>query len=103
MAPAPRGLSVTDAAGGVVLLAGELDSWTGAQLRRRLLAPPPVRVIDLADVTFIDASGLQVLLDASEQRHPGRRLRLRNPSPRVLQLCDITGLTAALLEPTDSD
>ena len=38
------------------------------QLAERLSAPPAVRVIDLSDVTFIDASGLRALIDATERR-----------------------------------
>ena len=58
-------LSVIDAGDGVVVVAGELDAATAGQLTRRLSAPPPPRVIDLSGVTFIDASGLRVLVDAA--------------------------------------
>ena len=60
-------LSVIDAGDGVVVVAGELDAATAGQLTRRLSAPPPLRVIDLSGVTFIDASGLRVLVDACDR------------------------------------
>ena len=55
-----------EAGDGVVVVAGELDAATAGQLARRLSAPPAVRVIDLSGVTFIDASGLRVLVDATD-------------------------------------
>ena len=57
-----------EAGDGVVVVAGELDAATAGQLARRLSAPPAVRVIDLSGVTFIDASGLRVLVDATRPR-----------------------------------
>ena len=83
-----------DAGDGVVVVAGELDAATAGQLTRRLSASPAVRVIDLSGVTFIDASGLRVLVDATDWA--ANRCRLRAPSRPVVRLCEITGLTAML-------
>ena len=96
MEPIPGGLSVIDAADGVVLVAGELDAATGARLIRRLSARPRVRVLDLSAVTFIDASGLRILLRATDGA-ARRRLDLRAPSPSVVRLCELTGLTTRVL------
>ena len=60
-------------------------------------------MIELSAVTFIDASGLTVLLEAITQRHADDRVRLCNPSRHVVHLCELTGLTGTLLEPTDAD
>ena len=95
MYPAPEGLSVIDAPDGVVVVAGELDAASAGQLARRLAAPPSVRVIDLSGVTFIDASGLRALVEATSDAGANRR-RLRSPSPPVVRLCEITGLTAMM-------
>ena len=72
-------LSVIDAGDGVVAVAGELDAATAGQLTRRLSAPPPPRVIDLSGVTFIDASGLRVLVDACDRA--ASRCRLAHTLP----------------------
>ena len=95
MQPAVDGLSVIEGGDGVVVVAGELDAATAGQLARRLSAPPAVRVIDLSGVTFIDASGLRVLVDA---RRAANRCRLRPPSRQVVRICEITGLTAMLAD-----
>ena len=91
------GLSVIEAGDGVVVVAGELDAATAGQLARRLSAPPVVRLIDLSGVTFIDARGLRVLVDATEST--ANRCRLRAASRPVVRLCEITGLTAMLRTP----
>ena len=57
--------------------------------------PPTVRVIDLSGVTFIDASGLRVLVDVTGGVGENRR-RLRAPSRAVVRICEITALTAML-------
>ena len=90
-------LSVIDAGDGVVVMAGELDAATAGQLTRRLSAPPPPRVIDLSGVTFVDAGGLRVLVDATD-RAGTNRCRLRAPSRPVVRICEITGLTAMLAD-----
>ena len=95
MQPALPALSVIEVGDGVVAVAGELDAATAGQLARRLSAPPEVRVIDLSGVTFIDASGLRTLVDATGCGGANRR-RLRSPSRPVVRLCEITGLTAML-------
>ena len=54
-------------------------------------------VIDMAEVTFIDSSGLRVLI-AHHQRaaDDGRRLEIVEPSHTVQRLFEITGLTDVL-------
>ena len=96
MQSAVDGLSIIEADDGVVAVAGELDAATAGQLTRRLAAPPTVTVIDLSDVTFIDAGGLRALIDATGCAGANRR-RLRSPSRPVVRICEITGLTPALL------
>jgi anti-anti-sigma factor len=72
---------------------GELDLASGPRLRDRLsdqLADhAEIVVLDLADVSFIDSTGLHALLDATAQ--DGNRLRII-PNPGLLRLLDITGL-----------
>jgi anti-sigma B factor antagonist len=53
--------------------------------------------VDLADVAYMDSTGLSVLLQARQTllAH-GRRLAVRNPSASVVMLLDLCGLTEHL-------
>ena len=89
---------------GVVLvrLAGDVDVTTVPELRLTLhaLTGPTARhvvVIDLADVTFLDATGLGVLVGAHRRaQRAGTWLELRNPTERVRRLLAITRLDRVL-------
>ena len=51
-------------------------------------------MLDLASVTFIDSSGLRVLIDAHRRAEAdGRVLVIVHPSPPVSRLFEISGLT----------
>ena len=82
--------TVHDAADGVVLaLSGELDYAATAALEaelERLEQQAPQRlVVDLREITFIDSSGLRLLLAADARaRSAGRRLELVR-GPDVVQ------------------
>jgi anti-sigma B factor antagonist len=54
---------------------------------------PSTLALDLTNVTFIDSTGLGVLV--SLRNAAGDDLVLLDPSERVLRLLDITGLTSA--------
>jgi len=98
---APTDITVTDdgrTPGWTVVVRGEVDIAT-SQLLRQKLAPlvdgeQPI-VIDVAAMTFIDSSGLGVLVEMLNQR------RARDRSPMVLhgmqepvrRVFEITGLT----------
>ena len=90
-------LSVVDADDGVIQVAGELDAATADRLAQRLAASPPVRVIELSAVTFIDAAGLRVLLAAAASGNGDGRPQLRAPSRSVVRLLEITGVAGVLL------
>ena len=82
---------------GALVLAGEIDSYTAADLSARLVDDPPIDVLDLAGVTFIDSSGLRVLVEAHQARTArGSRLVLRSPSASVQRLLEISGLAGHL-------
>jgi anti-anti-sigma factor len=81
----------------VVTISGELDIASAPVLREQLLGllrPGASRiVIDLAEVTFCDASGLAVLVGAS--RRAGLLdgvVRLAAPAPLVATILRLTGL-----------
>lgn len=93
----------------VVTVSGELDIVTGEELRSRLhaaLAPAHTVLIDLSGVTFLDCSGLRVLLWARRQAAAmGARLLLHAPSPAVARLLATTHLESAftLFAPSDGE
>ena len=58
---------------------------------------PPRLTVDLAGVTFIDASGLRVLLQAARRaRDAGRRFVVGRPSPQVVRLLELTAIRQSL-------
>jgi anti-sigma B factor antagonist len=86
-----------DAAGAVVLVAGELDFGTAAPLRDALVdlgdrGTTPI-VLDLARVDFIDSSGVSLLVQAKQRADAeGSELVLRQPAARVRRVLEVTGL-----------
>ncbi|HUR17770.1 MAG TPA: STAS domain-containing protein [Acidimicrobiales bacterium] len=86
----------------VVGVAGDLDCATAATLEERLgdLLTDQGNltvVLDLADMTFIDSSGLSVLMTAYRHlRKRGGVLSLRRPSPSTRKVFEITGLDRVL-------
>lgn len=93
----------------VITLAGEIDMVSCSSLLEPfegLGDPPPATVVfDLADVTFIDSTGLSALIQAdSAATEAGSSLVLRRVPPRVLKLMKITQLDRALtIEPAPGD
>ncbi len=79
------------------IVAGEIDASTAPALDDALRTLPTGNgtvVVDVSDVTFIDSSGLRVLISlASRADDTGRSVILKQPSPTVTRLLEITGLT----------
>ncbi len=88
-------LTITAVDGGFEL-AGEIDAHTAPPLQERLtehLGTTPDIRIDMRSVTFMDSSGLRVLLATTEtSRAGGGDLTIFSPSPTVTRLLDISGL-----------
>jgi stage II sporulation protein AA (anti-sigma F factor antagonist) len=84
----------------VIRLRGELDIESAPDLERVLLRPRPARqrvVLDLAELKFMDSTGLRVLLRARTAADEGRwEIQLRNVPPTIRRLFDMTGVHAAL-------
>jgi anti-sigma B factor antagonist len=86
--------------GAVVVASGEIDIATAPTLREALLTASRAStrvVLDLTGVTFLDSSGLAVLIQAlksgdQEQEVP----RLVGPRPLVRRVLDITRLSQKL-------
>ena len=80
-----------------VVLSGELDLSTATELQNRLawlvLAGVVDIVLDLTNLTFIDSSGISVVVLARKRvDEVGGSLIVRNASPQVLRIFEITGL-----------
>lgn len=75
-----------------LVLEGELDMATADELRDRLLAKPregPL-LLDFSGITFMDSSGLRVLLEAAQGRGEDDPLVIQHPSEQVQRVLDIS-------------
>ena len=82
----------------VVEVGGEVDVYTAPRLRdslRRIsTADAPHVILDLSAMTFIDSTGLGVIVGAVKRiREDGGTLSLRAPSRSTRKVLDITGLS----------
>jgi anti-sigma B factor antagonist len=90
----------------VVAVTGEIDVHTGPVLREHLLGALTSGrhevVVDLSGVSFLDSSGLGVLVTAHKRaRAAGGELRLASCQPAVATIFQITALDRALsIHPT---
>jgi len=88
ISPTPRGWR----------LAGEIDAHTAPELAAAMAHLPEGDVIiDVADVSFMDSSGLRVLIDGSSRaRDAGGDLIIAHPTPGISRLVEISGLAGQL-------
>ena len=78
----------------VLSIEGDIDIATEDSLRDALesaLAEHPNLVVDMRDVTFIDAAGIRVVLRAAAQLNGSGPLRVVN-ARRLAWLLDVVGL-----------
>lgn len=81
----------------VVAVAGEIDVYTSPLLQERLVEVlrdgSPSIVLDLSAVTFLDSTGLGVLITGLKRcRSADGDLVLVTAQPNVLKVLEITGL-----------
>ena len=86
-----------DGSGGLVVAHGEVDLATVSRLRDAVsdhLSQGRTRLLlDLSAVTFIDSTGLGVIVGAAKKAYGlGGSLELVCDNPRILRLLTITGL-----------
>ena len=92
----------TEGDAGIVRAVGELDANSAPRLRAAFdelfEGEHPAVVVDLEGVSFIDSSGLSVLIAAYKQASARDvKLSLRSPSPAVTRLLEMTGQTERFL------
>jgi anti-sigma B factor antagonist len=89
--------SLDTAGSPVIAIAGEVDMSNVASIEaalEALLAERPARLVfDLSELSFIDSSGIAVLLRAAGKTE---QLELRNPSTIVRRVIAATGLSNVL-------
>jgi anti-sigma B factor antagonist len=88
-----------------VTIAGEIDLATSTRVNRELdmaleRVPPPARLrVELAEVPFMDTTGVAVLLKARRRAlELGCSFTVVSASPVIARLFEITGLTTLLSE-----
>ena len=91
-------ISFDEAGVPTIKLSGEIDMSNVDSLRRLIepvVARAPERVIfDLASLTFMDSSGIALLLQVSAKTGT---VRVREPSALVRRMIDATGLSDVLV------
>ncbi len=88
----------TDGFGAVLYVAGEVDIANASEFEEALarLATEKIPVaVDLSDVTFMDSTGLHVILATALARNGNGPLKIVNPSRTILRTMQIVGMTAA--------
>lgn len=83
----------------VVHASGEIDVSAKSLFEERLADATEATdgdvVVDMADVSFCDSTGIAVLLRARKQLEPaGRKLLIVRPSPSVIHVLEIAGVDA---------
>jgi anti-sigma B factor antagonist len=83
----------------VIDVRGEVDLATSHELDEQLATliwgRPELLVVDLTDVTFMDSTGLGVLVKSvRDVRAGGGDLRLVATQPQIIRLLELTGLDA---------
>jgi len=80
----------------IVLVEGELDMNTAAQLERELQAPlanpEAALLIDLSRCEFIDSTGIALIVRAWQELDGNGRFALCGVGDQVARVLDITGL-----------
>jgi anti-sigma B factor antagonist len=79
-------------------LKGELDISTAPLLQSTLAdvvrEPPEEIVLNLADLSYVDSTGLSLFITATKRAHAaGTKLALQDPQESTQRLLEITNLT----------
>jgi anti-anti-sigma factor len=93
----------------VVVASGEIDLATSPRLREALVDPAaraPTVVLDLRAVTFIDSSGLGVIVGQQKRaRESGDRFAVAiaggSPVERILEVTGLAGILDVVADPAE--
>jgi len=101
--PSWKATEVSDLRGDrTLVLYGELDIATAPELvalLARLRHHGHAVALDLAEVTFMDSTGLTTLMDAHvDARREGRAFTVQRASPAVRRVFDLAGMNGVLDE-----
>ena len=82
-------------------LRGELDMSSAPLLKRELDAleshHPKDITLDLAELSFMDVTGLRTILDAARRaRRAGSAIVIANPLPHIIRLLELTAIDQTL-------
>ncbi len=81
----------------IITVSGELDASNSDALQATVAsvaaAQPDALVFSLSGLSYMDSAGISVLLSAAEKV---AAVRLRDPSPAVRRVIDVTGLLDVL-------
>jgi anti-anti-sigma factor len=93
--PSPLAV-VTASDDGWLIASGEIDMVTAPKLAAAL-EEDDYEGVDLDAVTFMDVSGLRVLLEAARRaRAAGRRFAVARPSPPIRRILELTAIDQTL-------
>lgn len=90
-------MKLVELAPGEFQVSGEVDAHSadafGAALNAVDEAVGAI-VLDMSEVTFMDSSGLRILVEAQQRADAGGpKFVLRSPSRQIVRLLDLAGLT----------
>ena len=93
--------TVDDELGTVVAATGEVDVSCASELRdaidAALVGEATSLIIDLAEVPYIDSTGIGVLVGAAHRgTDEGKTVRVANPQRNVRRVLDMLGVTGEL-------
>jgi anti-sigma B factor antagonist len=79
-------------------VSGEIDAHTAPTLAAAMTdLPSGIVTVDVAGVSFMDSSGLRVLIEAATRaRDGGGDLVISHPTPGIARLVEISGLAGQL-------
>jgi anti-anti-sigma factor len=96
MPASPNRLVITDQGPCSIVLSGEIDAHSVPLLAERLSDCSAIDsdiVVDMSSVTFMDSSGLRVLIDIRQRTEAAPHgLILQSPSAAVVRLLEVAGL-----------
>jgi len=90
-------MQLVEVAPGEFQVSGEVDAHSSELFATTLVAAgerSTAVIVDMSGVTFMDSSGLRVLVEAQQRAEAGGpSLVLRSPSRQITRLLDLAGLT----------